>query len=101
MTTCTPFEDDLKAYVDGELSLSDRYRVQWHLIGCGECRKECNEMRKLGHELTASLEPMTNSLRDRILGAAPTAIGTEAALPRLRVAHCRSVHVRPLAALRC
>ena len=68
-----PFQDDLKAYLDGELSWSRRLAVRRHLTRCASCREEISQMTQIAEDLRtseqdAALEP---ALRAKILNAVP------------------------------
>lgn len=79
MTHCTHYQDDLKAYADGELPLLRRALVRRHLTHCASCREEILEMTQLTEDLRAT-EPedaLSPSLREKIL-TAPAAEPTEA-----------------------
>lgn len=64
--------DDLKAYLDGELSLLRRWQVHWHLSRCAECREESKWLNRLGEDMRdlerAHPRP---ELRQRILANLP------------------------------
>ena len=78
MKRCEPIQEGLKAFVDGELSLQNRITVSWHLLSCKACQEECNEMRKVSSIMNATIDPLADSLRKRILGSAPVVDGTAA-----------------------
>ncbi len=73
MTACTKYTDDLKAYVDGELSVVRRFAVRRHLAQCPACREEIAAMTQLTEDLRASepIEPLDADLRARILSVPP------------------------------
>ena len=74
MTDCTRFEDDLKAYADGELSPLRRALVRRHLTRCASCREEIIAMTQISEDLRSS-EPedaLPPSLREKILAAPGT-----------------------------
>ncbi len=74
MTECEKLHNDLKAFLDGQLSPAARIAMRLHLNRCASCRKEIEEMRLLGTSMRASdnLE-MSEALRARILASVPTA----------------------------
>jgi len=74
MNECEKLHNDLKAFLDGQLSPASRIALRLHLNRCESCRKELEEMRQLGTRLRAddSLE-MSDALRARILASVPTA----------------------------
>jgi anti-sigma factor RsiW len=65
--SCT-VEDDLTAYLDGELSVVEAARVRTHLSSCAECRATETLLRRTLTELTAlpTFEPSVG-LRRRVL----------------------------------
>ena len=83
MTECEKMRNDLKAYLDGQLSPAVRIAVRLHLNRCESCRKEMEEMRLMGTRMRAadSLE-MSDALRTRILAAVPKA-APDAPVPML------------------
>ncbi len=77
LTDCTKYQDDLKAYADGELSWLRRAAVRRHLTHCASCREEIANMTQMTEDLRAA-EPgdaLPPSLREKLL----TAPGTESA----------------------
>ena len=80
MTDHTSFQDDLKAYADGELPLLRRLTVRRHLTRCASCREEIAEMTQIAEDLRASepADALDPALRAKILGVAP---GPEGAGP--------------------
>lgn len=68
MNGCERFQDDLRAYLDGELSVARRLAVRLHLARCASCREEADIMEQLSNDLRAgdagTLEP---GLRAKIL----------------------------------
>ena len=75
LTDHAVFQDDLKAYADGELPWLRRRAVRRHLTHCASCREEIALMTQLtedlrGSEPTDALDP---ALRARIVGIAPPA----------------------------
>jgi hypothetical protein len=73
MTECEKLRNDLKAFLDGQLSPATRIAMRLHLNRCASCRKELEEMRLLGTNMRATdtLE-MSDALRSRILASVPT-----------------------------
>ncbi|MCW3098119.1 MAG: putative transrane anti-sigma factor [Chthonomonadaceae bacterium] len=73
MTECEKLRNDLKAFLDGQLSPATRIAMRLHLNRCASCRKELEEMRLLGTNMRAAdtLE-MSDALRSRILASVPT-----------------------------
>jgi hypothetical protein len=74
---CQFMQDDLKAYLDGELSLSRRMAVRRHLAQCAACREELKIMEQIGQQLHAQEAPaeqkLNPELREKILTAIPAA----------------------------
>src|SRR5690242_13899491 len=68
MRDCTPYQEDLRAYLDGELPPVRRVAMRLHLARCASCREEMTQMEQLSNDLragdAASLEP---GLRAKIL----------------------------------
>ena len=50
--SCEELKPMLTGYVDGELSAEQRARVEEHLAGCAGCRREAEQLRRLGEELS-------------------------------------------------
>ena len=73
MTDHTRFQDDLKAYADGELSWPRRLAVRRHLTRCASCREEIAQMTQIAEDLRASetADALDPALRAKILGIAP------------------------------
>jgi hypothetical protein len=68
MTQRHPYEDDLKAYIDGELSLLRRIAVVRHLARCASCRMEIAQMSQITEELRREThEALDPALRAKIL----------------------------------
>jgi len=65
--SCT-IEDELTAYVDGELSAVEAARVRSHLTSCSDCRSTESLLRRTVTQLAAlpSFEP-SSALRRRVL----------------------------------
>ena len=83
MTNCTLYQDDLKAYADGELSPLRQWAVRRHLTRCASCRKEIKAMTQLTDDLRAT-EPedaLPPTLREKLL-AEPTPPRPSATLPK-------------------
>lgn len=87
--SCSAAQDDLKAYLDGELSPFQRLAVQFHLRQCASCRAEVETMTQISHDLkkgesasgTATLAP---ELRERILGNLPDTAPVAPSLPSVK-----------------
>lgn len=72
MTVCERIQDDLKAYLDGELFWPVRWSVRRHVAGCAGCRQELSEMEALQVRLRAAdTGELPAELRARILAAIP------------------------------
>ncbi len=72
---CMKYQNDLKAYADGELSWLRRAAVRRHLTHCASCQEEILEMTQITEELRSS-EPenaLPPSLREKILADVPLA----------------------------
>src|SRR5258708_9818904 len=89
MPICTKITSELKAFVDGELSQSQRANVERHVGECSDCRRELSEIQKISSELksldTAVPRP---ELRGRIL--AQIAPLTEPERPRAQTPFWRN-----------
>ena len=72
---CKNYEEDLKAYIDGELPKLRSFAVRRHLTQCASCREEIVTMTQIAEELrsTESEEVLPASLREKILGDRPPA----------------------------
>lgn len=69
---CPAFDDDLKAYLDGELTLLRRFKVRRHLQKCPQCREEIQLMQSLSEEIKVEdAAPLDVDLRAKILQNAP------------------------------
>lgn len=65
---CQRVRDQIKAYIDGELGLLERWRVARHLESCDACRQEEIAMTKLTQELSETEQtPAPEGLRDRVM----------------------------------
>jgi len=75
MTDCSRFEDDLKAYTDGELSWLRRRAVRRHLTHCASCREEMFQMTQIAEDLRSAdpNEALSPTLREKILENGPSA----------------------------
>lgn len=74
MRNCDPLQEDLKAYQDGQLPPLLRLRVRLHLKRCESCRKEIEEMGRIGrelHNMDMDNDRLDPSLRARILASIP------------------------------
>src|SRR5258708_37254175 len=71
MRSCERVQNELKAYLDGELTYPSSWSVGRHLAACESCRKELSEMKTLSSRLRVS-DPgdLPAELRARILAAA-------------------------------
>lgn len=49
-------DDELLRYLDGELDAADRGRVERHLEGCPDCRREVASLRRTSERLSEDLE---------------------------------------------
>ena len=69
MKNCFLYQDDLKAYRDGELSPLRRALVRRHLTHCASCQEEMNFMTQVTEDLRAA-EPedtLSPALREKLL----------------------------------
>lgn len=68
-----PIQEELKAYLDGELTGLRRVAVQRHLEQCPHCRTERDALQRLSQALATlpAPEPLSPALRTRILGQLP------------------------------
>ncbi len=69
MTDCLRFEDDLKAYADGELPWLRRQAIHRHLTRCASCREEISAMTQIAEDLRATEreDTLSPTLREKIL----------------------------------
>lgn len=73
--SCSEIRDDLKAFADGELSVSARTAVDRHVSECSDCRGELEEIRRLTTELRAIDTAVPRAdLRKRIMAQIPVPI---------------------------
>jgi hypothetical protein len=65
---CDRIQEDIKAYIDGELGWFARRRVARHLAHCAACKTEFEEITKLSLELRELPDaPVPDRLRSRVL----------------------------------
>ncbi|MCE5197791.1 MAG: DUF4349 domain-containing protein [Armatimonadota bacterium] len=65
---CQRVRDNIKAYIDGELGTVERWRVEWHVVQCSECRREMTAMMNLTQKVrTAQSVSAPEGLRDKIM----------------------------------
>ncbi|MGI4787951.1 MAG: anti-sigma factor family protein, partial [Janthinobacterium lividum] len=85
MLNCTQYEDDLKAYLDGELSWLRRQAIRRHLTHCASCQKEILEMTQIAEDLRSAepTEALSPALREKLLGVEPTPSRSSSTLPPL------------------
>lgn len=69
MIDCNTRQESLKAYLDGEVSLSQRLALRLHLFRCESCREEISEMQRISVQIKKSDSPLPSALRDRILNS--------------------------------
>jgi hypothetical protein len=70
---CGDFENNLKAYFDGELSKWEHFKVSSHIAKCPKCQEELKIMEILTKEISSEdIAPLDTNLRDRILQDAAT-----------------------------
>lgn len=83
-------QDDLKAYLDNELTWWRRVQIGRHLAQCAECRTEVQDMTRISQQLqtedtvAGGENPFDLALRSRILGDAPEADRTFETAPQPR-----------------
>ena len=75
------YHDWLNLDVDGLLGREERSRLQEHLAGCEECRRERDELLALEGLLQRSAVPVRSDLRAAVMASLPAA-GWEARSPR-------------------
>ena len=78
MRDCDQMRDELKAYVDRELSPLRRWSVARHLASCDACRAEAKEMAQITEEIrpdeAGAVDPeLRKRLIDEVIAAAPDA----------------------------
>ena len=86
MTDHARFQDDLKAYADGELTWPRRLAIRRHLTRCASCREELTQMTQIAEDLRASepADALDPALRAKILGITeeePTPVRSSPPLP--------------------
>jgi anti-sigma factor RsiW len=68
MSNCESVRNDLKAYLDGQLSLLRKSEVALHLAGCAACRQEADAMKRISGVLrTMDCEVLDLDMRAKIL----------------------------------
>ena len=86
MTPCTPFQENLKAYADRELSLFARLKVRRHVESCPACQKEIQEMELIRKHLRPSKsDALTPELKARLLSSLPDGVPPGKILPLRRL----------------
>ena len=72
MNRCDTLRDNLKAYLDGELPVTERLALRLHLSRCPACRKEAELMEHISNELhEGDAGILEAGLRNRLLGNLP------------------------------
>lgn len=70
MKDCETRQQDLKAYLDGELPPGQRIALRWHLMRCARCREERDAMMDISQSFkTGGSDTLDPALRDRILSS--------------------------------
>ena len=74
-TPCTELAELRSAYLDGALADADRERVLAHLVGCGSCRAEVEELRSIRRLLnsvgqSSDEPPASDDLSSRLISIA-------------------------------
>jgi Flp pilus assembly pilin Flp len=87
--SCHTVHEDLKAFLDGELSSMRRIAVQFHLRQCALCRAEVKTMTQISHDLqkgesTSGTATIAPELRERILQNLPDATPVAPSLPSIK-----------------
>ena len=98
MTDCLRFDNDLKAYADGELSWLRRRAVRRHLTHCASCQEEIAQMTQIAEDLRTtedlrtaeSSDLLSPGLREKILRVEPT----QAQVPTLPIRSNAEGHKR-------
>src|SRR5436305_7775973 len=75
------FREWLNLDVDGMLEREERARLEEHLAGCEECRREREELIAFEKLLERSAPPVRSGFADAVMAALPPA-GWEARSPR-------------------
>lgn len=79
---CQRTQQEIKAYIDGELGVVTRFRLSRHLARCAGCRKEMDEMTDLTNQLRNVPGPHApRGLRDKVM-AGIDADSTRTSRPR-------------------
>ncbi len=83
--------ENLKAYLDGELSLLERLRMRVHLRRCPGCRVDALEFRRLAAEIKQPVDKtVPSSLRDRVMADANAAASARAEAPASAASRSRA-----------
>ncbi|MBC7529674.1 MAG: DUF4349 domain-containing protein, partial [Chthonomonadaceae bacterium] len=86
MTPCTPFQENLKAYADRELSLFARLKVKRHVESCPACQEEIQEMELIRKHLRPSKpDALTPELKAKLLSSLPEGVPPGKILPLRRL----------------
>lgn len=67
--SCAEAEENIDAYIDGELLASDAERVAEHLGKCESCRNLYNDIIRLKNDVRESVPDMPNDLHETIIRA--------------------------------
>ena len=70
MNNCREKQASLKAYLDGELPITERFTMRVHLMRCAKCREASSAMTELSRRLSpGEPEALDPALRSRILAS--------------------------------
>src|SRR5437763_2935366 len=86
MRNCESVRDDLKSYIDGQLSPVRRLTARMHVSRCTSCREEMREMEQIGKDLRAGdIVAFDPALKARILAGMPSGAPDAAPARRRRL----------------
>lgn len=96
---CRAFEEDLSAWIDGELGASRRAVVAAHLATCGDCAERVEQLRAVDRALRALPAPSVGPELRRGLAERLASEERSAARPKLRTPPRARRRLAPLVAL--
>ena len=100
MSNCNIYEEMVSAYADGQLTDSDRWRVEEHLSECGSCSALLEMFREISAAAKESLVEPPPALRENVMEAISSGKADIAAdkMRKLRIAGLITTRLIPIAA---
>lgn len=100
MNNCTEFQELISAYVDGELSIQERKRVEVHIQNCRECSDLLTIYREISLASEESMVEAPDSLLKGVMNGLPSGAASQSGGQKNKRSLRRTVLLRyaPLAA---